>query len=1118
MQLTYKHIVLALLVIAIIYFITRDNNIDGFQDEEQQQEVVDNIVFNADRFLMQLDDTQRKELLHSNKVMQWVKFMERDQANLLFNELFDNRDNADSYIGNLIDQYIDPKISEVMSEDQSTNVGLYNKAKEELKQNTNNEIKTYGENFGILKTENGLTLPSNTDLKNNIDIFLGDEKNNFASNLNVKFKGANVTFESKNKTKPTLESLINAGVNTGNINLDNFPSELKYRVRNNRKYIAIAIANILNSIALQKGYEWKKINVNGDIITDTTVNPDTIFNQKKSKIIKLMDSSLEDVARPLNILPLQFSNSKKRHVYNLLLNLNVKEYDSEDVTLENNFTNSLGQNVWSEPGKVASIDDHANYENKITNILEHSKIENEFVLNPVKFIRNSPKFNLYKRKLNQNNDEYKPDELGLPLYMYDPYPEPVNSPNVIDRSNKDKTGKLEEGEIISISKVELQDGNEVITSSEILKKENGLYYVKDDNNDWINKVFSNQFTWNISALEVLGKKLVGNEDKNELRFDIIALNTVLGEIGERNAVDLFYHSDDKTLPLPIKYIDPYPLKWKGTSQRNYALNESLGVDVNPEVVVFNRMKISNEDLIPSSNTGALQDDEVIVGQNNNILVKIVEENGVRKYTDASGLEYPNIDITENTGKIGWKVNFLREYFENTDSVIIKKELTILNLLILAKGKAENKRKFKLLPTLPRNKVSLVIKNPPLDSNNNKITSDVLSEDDKNACYESIANGLSDYNIIKSGAALIMSADSVKNMNRLNLASIVENGIQRVERLVILKQCISKSQYPNGDVLLDAELKEIKFIYMADIIRLQKAIFGAFNGYIEPEDGLKDIIYASYRLRLILQAKQDYAGKFLIDRATPLDQIIIKSLIEKLFNVNFDIVHPDDGLSINEHITSKGITLERLNKVYQYMSIDDYLSVKLNLSLDPDALDSVYQQIDENKVTIRDNLCETKKEEYFNSGLEGIAESLLKNNTDTDISEKEISDKVCELKLSYNCEVSDDDILRKYNYINAINAINAVKDRLFSMTTEKKTVILNTIKENIKNRQNASDNDLKVEIEDYVNLNTTFKDLKMLHFDARKVIPEQIVEEQPVEEPFTNFSIGGYNRNNMYSSF
>ena len=174
----------------------------------------------------------------------------------------------------------------------------------------------------------------------------------------------------------------------------------------------------------------------------------------------------------------------------------------------------------------------------------------------------------------------------------------------------------------------------------------------------------------------------------------------------------------------------------------------------------------------------------------------------------------------------------------------------------------------------------------------------------------------------------------------------------------------------------------------------------------------------------------------------------------------------------------------------------------------------HKKISDNKQTIRNELCELKKQEYFNSNLEGIVRDECGENCD----DKEVYEKVCDLKVNYKCDVSDEEILEKYNYVNATNGVNEVKARLFSMINEKKTQVLNAIKDNIEARQNPNDINLINNIRSYVNLNTTFKDLKMLHFNANKVI--QVPEQVEVEEGFyNNFNvIGGYSKDNNYSRF
>ena len=63
---------------------------------------------------------------------------------------------------------------------------------------------------------------------------------------------------------------------------------------------------------------------------------------------------MESIKRPLDLLPSNFSDAKKQHVYDILLNIDNKEYNSEDTVLNTNFTNSLGQIVWSEPALNAT--------------------------------------------------------------------------------------------------------------------------------------------------------------------------------------------------------------------------------------------------------------------------------------------------------------------------------------------------------------------------------------------------------------------------------------------------------------------------------------------------------------------------------------------------------------------------------------------------------------------------------------------------------------------------------------------------------------------------------------------------------------------------------------------
>ena len=476
-------------------------------------------------------------MLISNQIIPWVKFMEKDQADEIYNIIFENEENGNLLLKDLLKNILDPEIDTYIPENSSDLVVLYNKTKSELRSKTIEEINKYGEQFGFINSDDGLILPSNNILISNINKFLEDDENNFDENLLITHLESSVSIPSKNQDKPQ-----NLDMDVNKINLSNFPNELKYRVRNNRDFVANSISNIINSIAFKKGLDWKKVNVGGQIILDTTVNPNNVFLFKKSKIIRLKNLNIDLINRPVNILPIDFSDSKKKYVYNLLLNLSNKEYDSNDTVLNNNYTNYLGQVIWKEPNKNNLSEEmfkekNLEYQNKIITILEHLKLENTFRLDLCKFVRR--------------------DKSNLTFLIHDPYPDPVNKPRKIF---------MKENVVI------MEDKN--YEEVEILKKEidNGVikYYVKDDDN-WVNKSVTNQFTWRVPVLEELSKNLSGEE-----RFFLIILNIVLAEILDSESIDLYYHmkdDDGNRLPLPIKYVDPYPLKWEGQSQRDYALND-----------------------------------------------------------------------------------------------------------------------------------------------------------------------------------------------------------------------------------------------------------------------------------------------------------------------------------------------------------------------------------------------------------------------------------------------------------------------------------------------------------------------------------------------------------------
>ncbi len=1088
MKFTYKHIVLVLIILGVIYYLN-SNKSESFQEKFDD---VDSVTFNADNYLMNLDRTGYVNLLVSNTIMPWVKFMEESEAEAIFTSLFENEENQDMLVKDLIVSSLDKSVQNYLDSNTAASAAsaeiqgsIYNDIKQQLQNLNSEEIRNYGILLGFELNETQLTIPSTTDFSNNVNTFLSEESspeteavanvfNQLAEELEVTQNGITISIPSKytanaNNTqiqKVTLTNLQENGIVVDDITLDNMPNDLKYRIRNNRNYLANSLANIMNSMALQKGLDWKKVNVGGTIITDTTVNPSNVLNFKKSKIIRLKNLDLDNTSSPLEIFPTSFSNSKKDHVYKLLLDLTNTQYNSEDQVLDNNYKNYEGQQIWAEPDlsslstPAEKLGATAQFQNKIKTILEHIKSQNGFQTNPINFVRH------------EHPDLVSVDSIGLPLYMYDPYPNP-EEPREIFRSS-DSTDLLQDGEIVSI-RISATQVVELLKTTIDANPDIGKKYFFKLNGAWSQMQFTNQFEWVISDLEVIGRNL--GQDELERKFDLVAINNVLNMLGTNSIIDkYFYEGAEVELPLPVKYLDPYPLRYDDSEtedgrynaekHRNYALDNVNGTSFGSTQTILKRMKISADDatvLLDSSNTGMLQDDEVIVGKNDNILLKIINENGVRKYVDGNDIEFTNIDISD-VNTIGWKVNFLKDHFnKSTATDGIKKELTLINLLIKARGDAEIALKNNILPFGARNKVSLVIINPPDDSN------DVLTASDKQVVYENIANFLSNYDLMANGSASEVSVNQVKNMNRLNLASLVENAYQRYERLKIKQACIVRDTYPDGAQQVDATGKVIEHLFNSDILRLQKAMFGSFNNYIEPEDGLKDILYASYRLKLILQAKGDEAGNFLINQSdTELEKVEIANLINSINSISFADIDPNDSNAIQESFINIGITNESLGKIYKNLNLSDYFSVKIDLDKLPYYYDQEYDKIYRNKHIKQESLCSDDMEETQCNNL----------------------------------------ILAEYNYINAVKAIDELKSRLYSMDTGKQLQILNVIKENMKKRQ--YDTNVKNYI-DTISLETPFKEIKKLHLISYK-LP---VEEDVVEKFTQNIQISGYNGGSNY---
>ena len=258
--------------------------------------------------------------------------------------------------------------------------------------------------------------------------------------------------------------------------------------------------------------------------------------------------------------------------------------------------------------------------------------------------------------------------------------------------------------------------------------------------------------------------------------------------------------------------------------------------------------------------------------------------------------------------------------------------------------------------------------------------------------------------------------------------------------------MAKESYPLGNLLKDVRGNEINYFYLSDVRRLQKTIFGAFNTYMETEDGLQDIEYAGHRLKLLLKAKGDQKGTFILNQISDTStKNYIRNAISLVQSINFK-----DSDSTNEYIEnniiSRGLTLEMLNDIYSYINLDDYLSIKMDVIKDNGWFTSYYNEIDNNIVLVRNEL----------------------------------------QKLSPAATISDDDIINKYNYVNARNVVNETKERISSMKSDKKLEILNIIRSNIVKRQenNSYSSELLLDIvTKNITLETSFKTIKSFHLNT-----------------------------------
>ena len=905
-----KYFIIFLIAIFLIYIVFPNKITNNLNKELFNQKI--EVSQDADNILKNLSTDDAKKLLVSNDfLMPWVKNMEENEAELLYNKLFVDFENKDLKLsdiiygkkdkdGNVIVEPIkgvDLDISKSNMLKNDVDIYEYNELVKFIEKSSFEEIREWGQKFGFdyILDENknilGIHNPSLNEIKKLDKIILSlPEKRITIENKKYAFMLPKIGSDDDTFDPSTLTN------NDYNLEFPNtFPSNLKYRVRNNKTKVQNALSNIINSYGMKQGLDWKKTIKNGKVIINTTMNPNTILNIRKSKLLRIKNLNINNIQRPKRILGIKCLNLEEaRQIYSNLLDITNNTYDSDESYLPRKIVNSKQQ------------------------ILVDDKTEN---------------------------------------------------------------------------------GEELMQFMKILKLDN-IYNILDES----------------------------------------------GNIIKSN----FAKSPDDILGLPWVFKDPEPFEWDKSKEEAMNIPHMQlirkKIDKNKKIIELNDEEKKN----------ILNPGQIIYGPNNRILCKVeleiitdtdldevVEKNII--YLDSSNNKYSIPDITKD---ISWKLEDLKLMFDNTDNTILKEQIALINKLIVIRSKAIKNKKVRSIDYLREHKNS--VKN---------IIKLSLNDDSKEECVlDRISDLLSDYSLIQTPNNPIYTLNDIKPMNRKNLVSIIENGLQEIERTLIYNKCLEKASYPNGFLLLDIKKNKIKFISREDILRMQRAIYGSFNKSISIEDNLDDIVYATSRIKIMLKNKRDKHGIFITKNINnQIEKELVEQTIQIIDKISFIDILIDENYKINiNNITSDaGLTLEALNNLYQYISIDVYFSVPLDLTNNTLSFDDSY--------------------------------SKIINNNEWSYEEK----------------------------TRANNAIDSLKNRTISMLDEKKIIILDQIKKNIINRHildNKEDNIIKDHINNNITVDTLFSSIK--NYTFKNIIidnsTEGIDDSKTTIENFNLLRISGYN--------
>ena len=906
-----KYLIIFLIVILLIFIVFPKKNTSKKSFTKVNKEMFYQTIKvsqDADQILKKLSADDAKKLLVSNNfLMPWIKNMEENEAELLYNKLFVDLDNKDLKLSNIIygkkDKNnnvvvepiigVDLDISKTNMLKNKVDIYEYNELVKFIEKSSFEEIREWGQKFGfdyILDENNNITgvhNPSLNEIKNLDKIILSLPEKRITVQKNNKKYAFMLPKIGSDDDIFYPSTLTNDDYNLEFPNT--FPSNLKYRVRNNKTKILNALSNIINSYGLKQELNWIKTIKNGKIIMDTTMNPNTILNIKKSKLLRIKNLNINVIQRPRNIISIKCLDIQDiRKIYSNLLDITNNTYDSDESYLPRKIVNSKQQIL---------VDDNTKNGEELMKFMKIFKLDNIYNLL-------DKSGNIIKSNFTKSLD----DILGFPWSFKDPEP---------FEWKKSKT----------VAK-------------------------------------------NIPHIQLIRKKM----DENKQIID-------LSEEEQQNIL------------VPGQII--------------YGPNNSILCKVEVEIIIDNNL------------------DEVI------------EEKII--YLDSSNNKYSIPDITND---ISWKLQDLKLMFDNSDNIVLKEQIALINKLIVIRSKAIKNKKVRTFDYLREHKNSV--------KNVLKIT---LNDNTKEKCVlDRLADLLSDYSLVQTPNNPIYISDNIKIMNRKNLASIIENGLQEIERILIYNKCIERSSYSNGPLLLDLKKRKIKFISREDILRMQKAMYSAFNNSISVEDNLNDIVYATARIKLMLKNKRDNNGLFITNNIdNQIEKELVEQTIQIINKISFIDLLIDENYKINVDKTTieLGLTLEALNNLYQYISIDDYFSVPLDLTNNTMSFNDSYSKI-------------------------------IKNN-----------------EWSYEEKTR------------ATNAINSLKNRTMSMLDEKKIIILDQIKNNIIKRHildNKEDNIVKDHINNNITVDTLFGTIK--NYTFKNIIIKNPDNSKTIEETFSQSKLSG----------